>query len=163
MTVRWKGQRAFEAEPPSGNRFVMDAYPGSGGQNLGPTPLEAFVASGAACSAMDVIQILEKKRQRVMAYRIEVEGERTAEGVYPRPYVGMTFRHIVEGVDLDAQAVEQAVRLSDEKYCSVIATLRAAPEITSVFEVVNRSDGLGEAPAAESLVEGLAHHLTGAV
>jgi putative redox protein len=135
ITVEWKGKKVFEAHPPTGNAFVMDAYPESGGQNLGPTPMEAFIASGAACSAMDVIQILEKKRQNVTSYKIEVDGERTEEGVYPRPYVSLKFRHIVEGEDIDQVAVEQAVKLSDEKYCSVIATLRAAPTIESVYEV----------------------------
>lgn len=139
ITVEWKGKRVFEANPPTGNKFVMDAYPESGGQDLGPTPMEAFVASGAACSAMDVIQILEKKRQKITSYRIEVDGERTEEGVYPRPYVTMTFRHIVEGENIDPVAVEQAVKLSDEKYCSVIATLRAAPTVTSTYEVVNKA------------------------
>lgn len=135
ISVEWRGARVFEASPPSGNHFVMDAYPESGGQNLGPTPMEAFVAAGAACSAIDVIQILEKKRQKVTSYRVEVETERSAEGVYPRPYTNLVFRHLVEGENLDERAVELAVRLSDEKYCSVIATLRAAPKVTSIYEI----------------------------
>ena len=139
VEVVWKGRREFEANPPSGNKFTMDAYPDSGGNDLGPTPMEAFLASGAACSAMDVIQILEKKRQKVTSYRIVVDGERTEEGVYPRPYVKLTFRHIVEGEGIDRVAVEQAVKLSDEKYCSVIATLRAAPHVTSEYEVVEKA------------------------
>lgn len=135
ISVKWQGQRAFRAEVPTGNDFVMDAYPESGGQDLGPTPMEAFVASGAACSAMDVLSILEKKRQNVTSYRVEIDGERSPEGTYPRPYIALTLRHIVEGTDLDETAVEQAVRLSDEKYCSVIATLRSAPQVTSTYEV----------------------------
>lgn len=135
-TIDWKGQRVFEANPPSGNRFVMDAYPESGGQNLGPTPMEAFIAGAAACSAMDVIQILEKKRQKVTRYSIEIDGERTQEGVYPRPYTSITVKHIVEGDNIDPAAVAQAVQLSDEKYCSVIATLRATPTVKSIFEIV---------------------------
>jgi len=138
ITVEWKGKKVFEAHPPTGNTFVMDAYPESGGQNLGPTPMEAFIASGAACSAMDVIHILEKKRQKVVSYTIEVDGDRTPEGEYPRPYINLRFKHIVEGEDIDQAAVEQAVKLSDEKYCSVIATLRAAPKIESVYEVRER-------------------------
>ena len=135
MNVVWKGKRVFEADPPTGNKFTMDAYPEAGGQNLGPAPMEAFIASGAACSAIDVLQILEKKRQKVTSYRVEVEGERSEEGVYPRPYTSLVFRHILEGENLDLNAVEQAVRLSDEKYCTAIATMRAAPQISSVFEV----------------------------
>ena len=139
MIVEWKGKRVFEANPPTGNKFVMDAYPESGGQDKGPTPMEAFIASGAACSAMDVLQILEKKRQKVTSYRVEVEGEQSAEGGYPHPYTSLTFRHILEGENLDEHAVEQAVRLSDEKYCTVIATLRATPKVLSVFEVSQSS------------------------
>ncbi len=135
MQVSWKGRRVFEAEPESGNRFVMDAYPESGGQDRGPTPMEAFLLSGAACSAMDVLQILEKKRQRVTSYRVEVQGERAEDGPYPRPFTRLVFRHILEGENLDQNAVDQAVRLSDEKYCTVIATLRATPNVTSVFEI----------------------------
>ena len=135
VQVDWKGGRAFEATPPSGNKFVMDAYPEFGGQNLGPTPLEAFIASGAACSAIDVIEILEKKRQTVTAYRIEVDGERPTDGPYPRPFKSMVFRHILSGENLDPAAVEQALKLSDEKYCTVIATLRAAPTVTSEFTI----------------------------
>lgn len=134
--VQWQGGRAFEATPPSGNPFTMDAYPDSGGQNLGPTPLEAFIAGAAACSAIDVIMILEKKRQKVTRYRVEIDGDRGPEGVYPRPYVTLRMRHIVEGEGIDEAAVAQAVQLSDEKYCSAIATLRAAPAVESTYEIL---------------------------
>ncbi|MBL8087131.1 MAG: OsmC family protein [Chthonomonas sp.] len=138
VNVEWKGQMAFEANPPSGNRFVMDAYPEAGGANRGPTPLEALLSSIAACSAMDVISILEKKKQVVTSYRVEVDGERSApEGAYPRPYTSITVRHIVAGDNLDPAAVERAVQLSDEKYCTVVSTLRAAPEVKSVWEIAS--------------------------
>lgn len=135
VTVNWIGGMAFEAALPSGNRFVLDAKPDVGGQNLGPSPLEALLSSVAACTAMDVISILRKKQQKVTRYRVEVEGERAPEGQWPRPYVSLRIRHIVEGEDLDPAAVERAVQLSDEKYCSVVATLRAAPRIESVWEI----------------------------
>lgn len=126
---------AFEANPPSGKPILMDAYPDAGGQDLGPTPLETMLSGLAACSAMDVISILQKKRQKVTGYRVEVEGVRPEPGVYPRPFTQITVRHIVEGENLDDAAVAQAVKLSDEKYCSVIATFRANPEIRSVYEI----------------------------
>lgn len=135
VSVVWKGQRAFEAEPPSGVKFTMDAYPDSGGQGLGPTPFEAFLASMVACSAMDVIGILEKKRQKVTGYRIEVDGDRTPEGIYPRPFTHLRIKHIVSGENLSEDAVARAVELSDEKYCSVVATLRAAPKIEASYEI----------------------------
>lgn len=135
MEVIWKGKRVFEAASESGATFVMDAYLEAGGQGLGPAPLEAFITSGAACSAMDVLSILEKKRQVITSYRVEVDGVRASEGPYPRPYTSLTFRHIIAGENLDEHAVAQAVELSHDKYCTVIATLRQTPEIDSIFEI----------------------------
>lgn len=126
---------AFEAEPPSGNKFVFDAHADFGGQNLGPSPLEALLGSVAACSAMDVLSILQKKKQLVKSYRIEVEGDRNPPGEWPRPYKSIRIRHVVEGENLDPAAVARAVELSDEKYCSVIATLRAAPTVSSEWTI----------------------------
>lgn len=135
VSVEWKGGMAFEANPPSGNRFVMDAIPEVGGEDLGPTPVEALCASVAACSAMDVISILQKKKQTVTAYRIEVEWTRGPEGVYPRPITSMIVRHIVAGDNVDPVAVARAVELSDSKYCTVVSTLRSAPAITSEYRI----------------------------
>lgn len=127
---------AFAAEVPSGNGFTMDAHPGAGGENHGPTPVEALLSAVAACSAMDVISILMKKQQKVSGYQIQIEGERVGEGTWPRPFVSITLKHIVTGEDIDPAAVQRAVELSDEKYCSVIATLRQAPTIKSIWEII---------------------------
>lgn len=135
VTVNWLGGVAFEAAPPSGNKFVMDSHPDYGGRNLGPSPLEALLSAVAACSAVDVVSILEKKRQKLTSYRIEIEGVRAPEGEFPRPFLSLTIRHIVRGEDLNPHAVERAVELSDEKYCSVIATLRATPAIVSEWKI----------------------------
>ncbi|QYK52307.1 MAG: OsmC family protein [Fimbriimonadaceae bacterium] len=135
MNVIWKGDMAFEASGDSGQSFVMDAYPEAGGHNLGPTPVEALLGSLAACSAMDVISILKKKQQVVTSYRIEVNGVRTIEGEWPRPFEKITIKHIVTGENLSEAAVARSVQLSEEKYCTVMATLRAVPEITSTIEV----------------------------
>lgn len=121
---------AFESMPESGKSFIMDASPDAGGQGLGPSPLEALVSSVAACAAMDVISILRKKKQEVTAYRIEIDGVRGPEGVYPRPYTSLHVRHFVSGTNLDPVAVARSVQLSDTKYCSVVSTLRLGPEIT---------------------------------
>ena len=127
---------AFAAEVPSGNGFTMDAHPGVGGENKGPTPVEALLSSIAACSAMDVITILLKKQQKVTGYQVQIEGERTGEGTWPRPFISVTIKHIVQGEDIDPAAVQRAVELSDEKYCTVIATLRTSPKVNSVWEIL---------------------------
>lgn len=135
LTVRWKGDMTFEAQGPSGASFVMDAYPESGGSNSGPTPVEALIAALAGCAAMDVISILRKKKQEVDSYRVEVKWTRAPEGVWPRPVAGATIKHIVGGPNIDPSAVERAVQLSDEKYCSVMATVRQGAELKSEWSV----------------------------
>lgn len=134
FNVDWKGDEVFEANPPSGGTFRMDTHPDYGGSQ-GPTPMETLLAAAAACSGIDVVDILRKKRQDVREYRIEIEAERTEEGVYPRPFRRIVLRHVIAGEKLDPAAVEQAVRLSDEKYCSVVATLRMAPAVESAWTI----------------------------
>lgn len=126
---------AFEADPPSGIRFVMDALPEFGGEGTGPSPVEALMSAVAACSAMDVIGILQKQRQKVESYRIEVEWTRSPEGEWPRPITSMVVRHIVKGEDIAESALAKAVELSDTKYCSVIATFRFCPPVKSEYVI----------------------------
>jgi putative redox protein len=135
VEVNWLGKMAFESNPPSGVKFIMDAHEDSGGEGRGPSPLETLLSAAAACSAMDVISILHKKKQVVTSYRIEVDGDRGPEGVYPRPYLALRVKHIVKGENIDPVAVARAVELSDTKYCTVLATLRQGPKVTSTWEI----------------------------
>ncbi len=114
----------------------MDAQADHGGAGRGPTPVEALVASAAACSAMDVVSILTKKKQKLLSYRLEVEWDRGPEGEYPRPITDIRIRHILAGESLDENAVERAVQLSDEKYCTVVATLRRETQVSSSWEMI---------------------------
>lgn len=125
----------FEAQTPTGTSMVMDAYPEEGQTSKGPTPVQALLSSIAACSAMDVVMILQKKRQKVENYRVEIDGERVPKGEWPRPFLSITVKHIVKGQNIDPEAVKRAVELTDEKYCSVIATLRQSPKVESVWEI----------------------------
>ncbi len=135
ITVAWNSEMKFDVSTPTGHMVRLDAYPQEGEPSTGPTPVEMLLASMAACSGMDVISILAKKRQKVTSYRVEVDGVRGPEGEYPRPFVKMTVRHIVDGENLDPVAVARAVELSDQKYCTVMTTLRAAPEIVSEWVI----------------------------
>ena len=94
----------------------------SGEAAEGPSPVMALVESLAACEAMDVIGILRKKRQVVSAYRVEMHAERATE--HPRRLTSVTLVHHLTGTALDPSAVSDALRLSDEKYCSVRHSLR---------------------------------------
>ncbi|MDQ3041565.1 MAG: OsmC family protein [Acidobacteriota bacterium] len=130
-TVQYAGDDFFIGTSPSGHAQAIDT---KGERKAAPTPLEMLLVSVAACTAADVISILEKKRQNVSDYRVEIKGERREE--YPQAFVKFHVHHIVYGRDVSEQAVAQAIELSDTKYCSVAATVRPMAEITTSFEIV---------------------------
>lgn len=135
VDLEWKGKMAFEAITPSGASFVIDTYRDSGGEQSGPTPIELLVTSLGTCTAMDVVMILQKMRQPIESYRIEVEWERGPKDIFPRPITKFIIKHFITGVGLDKDAVAKAIKLSDEKYCSVAATLRTPAEIVTEWSV----------------------------
>ena len=96
--------------------------------------MELLLIALGSCTGVDVISILKKKRQRVTDYRIEVSGERREE--FPRSYTRLSVKHIVRGRGLSEPAVARAIELSDQKYCSVAATLRGSAEIVTSYEIV---------------------------
>jgi len=129
--VQYAGDDFFIGTPPSGHAQVIDM---KGDRKAAPSPLEMLLVSVAACTAADVISILEKKRQDVTAYRVEITGERAED--HPRKFVSFHINHIVHGRSVSAKAVEDAVHLSDTKYCSVAATVRPTAEITTSYEII---------------------------
>lgn len=135
MRLDWKGSLIFEATSRTGETFVLNGDPSDDPATAGPSPMQALLAAVGACAAMDVISILEKKRQPVESYSVEVSGERPPEGTYPRPWQAMRVVHRLKGKGIDPSAVERALQLSDEKYCSVMETLRINPSVTSEFVI----------------------------
>ncbi len=129
--VAWAGDEFFIGTPPSGHAQVIDS---KGDRKAAPSPLEMLIVSVAACTAADVISILLKKRQDVTEYRVEISGSRAED--HPRKFVAFHVNHIVHGRSVSAKAVEDAVHLSDTKYCSVAATVRPTAEITTSFEII---------------------------
>lgn len=130
-TVAYAGDDFFIGTPPSGHAQVLDSR---GDRRAGPTPLEMLLVSVAACTAVDVQSILEKKRQHVSAYKVEIEGTRADE--HPRKFLAFHIHHIVYGRNLSEKAVADAIKLSDTTYCSVAATVRPTAEITTSFEII---------------------------
>jgi putative redox protein len=132
VTLDWRAGRLFEATAQSGViiRFADSPEPG---ENAGASPMEVLLLSLAGCSAMDVISILEKKRQDVTGFQIKVDGIRRDE--HPRVYTEITVTYIVTGHNVDPAAVARAVELSTTKYCSVSAMLEQAVPIHSRIEV----------------------------
>jgi putative redox protein len=128
QTVDGDGLR-FEAEFPSG-RIVLDSGKGA----VAPNPVQSLLAAVAACEAMDVISLMRKKRQDVTAYEVRMSGERAAE--HPRRYTSMTLVHRLTGHDLEAAAVEESLRITVEKYCSVYHSIRPDLPITNRYELI---------------------------
>lgn len=98
------------------------------------SPVQMVLVALGGCSAIDVLQILRKKRQVVLGYEVVVRGERRAE--HPRIFTRIEILHRVRGRNLNPAAIADAIRLSDTKYCSVHAMLEGKAEITSRFEVL---------------------------
>ena len=97
--------------------------------------MQMLLVSVAACTAFDVQSILEKKRQDVTAYSIEIAGTRAED--HPRKFTAFHVHHIVHGRNVSEKAVADAIELSDTKYCSVAATVRPTATITTSFEIIN--------------------------
>jgi putative redox protein len=115
----------------SDSAMVLDGAPEHGGLGSAVRPMEALLASLAGCTAMDVISVLQKKRQQVTAFHINVHGHRVDE--HPRRYERIDLEYVVRGYGVTDEAVARSIELSLTKYCSVTATLNA--EITSTFRV----------------------------
>lgn len=130
-TVKYAGDDFFIGTTPSGHAQAIDTKTD---RKSAPTPMEMLLVSVAACTAADVVSILAKKRQTVTDYRVEISGERREE--FPQAFVGFHVHHIVYGRDVSEQAVAQAIELSDQKYCSVAATVRPTAKIRTSFEIV---------------------------
>ncbi len=134
-TVKWAGDDLFIGTPPSGHALTIDM---KGDRQAAYSPLEMLLVSVAACTAGDVISILEKKRQKVTAYNVQVWGTRVDD--HPRKFTAFHVHHIVQGRSVSEKAVADAVKLSDEKYCSVAATVRPTATITTSYEVIESGD-----------------------
>jgi putative redox protein len=122
------GAAAFEATAGSGGTLVVDGAPEIGGEGKGMRPMELLLASVASCSAMDVLHILRKQKEKLEGLTVAIEGVR-ADAV-PAPFTSMKLVFEARGVALDPHKLERAVQLAVEKYCSVGATLSSGVVIT---------------------------------
>jgi len=130
--VIWEEGLRFRGKAASGHEIILDADVSHGGSNAGPRPVELLLIANAACTGMDVISILQKMRQPVEGYRLRITGERREE--HPRIFTKIVIEHIVKG-DIDEERLAHAVKLSDEKYCSVSAMLRGVAKIEALWTI----------------------------
>jgi putative redox protein len=135
-TIHWLpgSGMAFAAETGSGHLITMDGAPEGGGRNLAPRPMETLLAGAGACTAYDVVLILQRGRHSVSGCTLAVKAERA--GTDPKVFTKLELAFKLSGRDLPEAAVQRAVQLSMEKYCSATAMLGRTAEITHSVEIV---------------------------
>lgn len=133
-TVRWKDGMRFEASTGSGHTVEMDGAPEAGGQNLAARPMEVVLSGTGGCTAFDVVLILKKGRHDITGCEVKLSAERAETD--PKVFTRIHFHFVVTGRQLKPEAVERAIKLSKEKYCSASIMLGKTAEITHDFEIV---------------------------
>ncbi len=133
-TVRWGNGMTFVAETGSGHLLSMDGAPEGGGRNLAPRPMEVVLAGAGGCTAYDVVVILKKNGQEITGCEVVLQAERAAAD--PKVFTRVHYHFVVRGRNLKRNLVEQALRLTHEKYCSATAMLARTAEITQDFEII---------------------------
>ncbi len=147
-TVNWTGNTAttlsrsgmtFVAETGSGHTLVMDGAPDAdkpenGGANLAPRPMETVLAGTGGCTAYDVVLILKRGRHDVRGCSVKLTSERASAD--PKVFTKIHMHFVVTGKALTASAVERAIAMSHDKYCSATIMLGKTAEITTSFELV---------------------------
>lgn len=135
MRLRYAGEEAFVGESQSGHAMVTSF---AHDKLTAPTPMELLLIALGGCTGSDVVGILEKKRQRVTHYEIEVRGVRRDE--HPRIYTDIEVVHRFRGHKIDPKAVAHAIELSETKYCSVSAMLAASAHLTMRYEIADEDE-----------------------
>jgi putative redox protein len=132
--VKWVEEAMFLGESGSGHAMVMDGPPESGGRNLGVRPMEMLLIGMGGCASFDVVHILRKGRHDIRGCETLLEAERAATD--PKVFIRIHLHFVVSGKGLTPSAVERAVKLSAEKYCSASIMIGKTAEITHDFEIV---------------------------
>lgn len=127
--VVWTEKMKFTGVADSGFAVKMDTRVDSGGDDSAVRPTELVAIAVGGCTGMDVISILQKKRQDVTALEVNIYADRAVD--HPRKFTAMTVEYVVTGRNIDPAAVERAVQLSEDKYCSVINTLKGNVDFKS--------------------------------
>jgi putative redox protein len=131
--VKWHGRMTFTGSADTGFEVPLGAKPAVGGDNDGFRPLELMAVSLAGCTAMDVISILQKKRQDVTAFEVKVKAERAEE--HPRVFTEAVIEYHVVGRDVDEKAVVRSIELSANRYCPAQGMLVKVFPMTLKYQV----------------------------
>ena len=129
-SIKWVGEQKFLAVGQSGHAVTFDADRQS---NKAPGPMEMLLLALGACTSVDVVSVLQKKRQKLESLEVVCSGERASDP--PQVWTKIEVLYRLRGV-LDEAAVKHAIELSEEKYCSVAATLKKSATLTWRYEIL---------------------------
>lgn len=127
----------FVAETGSGHLVTMDGAPDGGGRNLAARPMEMVLAGTGGCTAFDVVLILKRGRHAVTGCQVKLEADRAAAD--PKVFTRIKFHFVVRGRGLKRDAVERAVKLSHDKYCSASVMLAKSATLEYSVEVIEEA------------------------
>jgi putative redox protein len=132
INVKWKDAMSFESEI-MGHKIMMDADPEFGGKKKGPRPKLLLLVALAGCTGIDVVSLLKKMKVEFSELNIKVDGDTSDE--HPKKFTRITITYEVTGKNIDRNKVEKAVIMSQEKYCSISATLRDSVNIDYIVNI----------------------------
>ncbi len=130
--VVWNEENVFLGSDTSGHTTVYDSAESVA---KGISPMRSLLTSLGACTGMDIVAILKKRNQRLRSLKILLSGERPEHGL-PKPWTSIHIKYVLSGDSLETKFVDEAIRESTEKFCSVGATLRPTAKITHSYEIV---------------------------
>jgi len=134
MTMKWHEGLSFTGSNPSGQEVYISNDKDADGSRTGFSPIQLVALGLGACSGMDVVSIMQKKRQDVQDFDIKVNYERREE--HPRIWSEINVEYILTGKDIDSEALERSIELSIENYCAAHAMLSKAVEITTSYKII---------------------------
>lgn len=133
-SVTWNGNLSFTGTADTGFKVELDAAEAVGGNDDGFRPMELMAISLAGCTAMDVISIMQKKRQNVTHFEVKTHLERAEE--HPKVFTSAVIEYIFYGHDIDPKAAERSIELSEERYCPAQAMLGEVMPIETKYTIV---------------------------
>lgn len=135
INVKWNGKRRFVGWDEAGHGVAMDAGDAHGGDGSGPSPMSLVLYALGGCTGIDIVSILEKQRQELRDFELVITGEQREE--QPRIWSRVNIEYVLTGVDLKPSAVERAISLSEEKYCSVMGMFGPDVKVTTSYRIVD--------------------------
>jgi putative redox protein len=136
VEAEWHGGGAFIGRNATGGTVQMGTLEG----RPGVSPMELVLVGVAGCTGVDIVNILEKKRQPLKALKVNVRGKLADD--YPKIYKEIEITYLIWGDGIDPKAVEQAIKLSEEKYCSVSAMLQSVADIRWTYRILSPEESL---------------------